>query len=93
MERTAPAVLAAFAAEIELACETLLDFKSALQERLARSGQVVTYVVTAEDGPPHSRLFEVEARCGDETIGSGSGQSKKAAEQAAASAALAQSEK
>ena len=89
MERTAPAVLAAFAPEIELACETLLDFKSALQERLARRGDVVTYVVTAEDGPPHDRRFEVEARCGGETIGAGSGHSKKAAEQAAASAALA----
>lgn len=88
MERTAPAVLAAFASEIELASETLLDFKSALQEFLARRGEVVTYAVTDEAGPPHDRQFSVEARVGARTIGSGSGSSKKIAEQAAASAAL-----
>lgn len=89
MERTAPAVLAAFASEIELASETLIDFKSALQERLARRGEVVTYAVTAEEGPPHDRRFAVEARCDERVLGSGSGHSKKAAEQAAASDALA----
>ena len=89
LERTTPAVLSAFRSEIELASETLLDFKSALQEQLARRGEVVAYVVTGEVGPPHGRRFEVEARIGERSIGHGSGQSKKAAEQAAASAALA----
>jgi ribonuclease-3 len=88
MERTGPAVLAAFAPEIDLAIETLLDFKSALQELLARRGELVDYVVIAEAGPPHDRRFAVEARIGERTLGSGSGSSKKAAEQAAASAAL-----
>lgn len=89
MERTGPAVLAAFAAEIELASDTLLDFKSALQERLARAGDLVDYVVIGEHGAPHDRRFEVEARVGEKAIGTGQGPSKKAAEQAAASAALA----
>ncbi len=88
MERTAPAILAAFASEIELACETLIDFKSALQEFLARRGELVTYIVTDEAGPPHDREFSVEAKVGTRTIGSGSGPSKKFAEQAAASSAL-----
>jgi ribonuclease III len=88
IERTAPAVLAAFTPEIELASDTVLDFKSTLQELLARSGELVTYAVTDEAGPPHNRRFEVEARVGDEVIGRGSGPSKKAAEQVAASAAL-----
>ncbi len=88
MERTAPAVLAAFEPEIELASDTLLDFKSALQEFLARRGELVTYVVTSESGPPHDRSFTVEARVDRSAIGSGSGHSKKAAEQAAAEAAL-----
>lgn len=88
MERTAPAVLAAFEPEIELATETMLDFKSALQEHLARRGELVTYVVVGHSGPPHARSFEVEARVEGETIGTGSGPSKKAAEQAAASAGL-----
>lgn len=92
MGRIAPAVVAAFEPEIELASDTLLDFKSALQERLARRGEVVSYVVTGETGPPHARHFEVDARVAGATIGSGAGPSKKAAEQAAASAALAAEE-
>jgi len=88
IERTAPAVLAAFEAQIDLATDTMLDFKSALQEHLARSGRVVSYAVVAESGPPHARTFEVEARVGDEVLGAGTGASKKAAEQAAASEAL-----
>ncbi len=85
---TAEATVAAFADEIALALETLLDFKSALQERLAREGARVTYAVTREAGPAHDRRFEVAARLDSEVIGTGEGRSKKAAEQAAAAAAL-----
>jgi ribonuclease III len=90
LQRTASAVLAAFEPQIALASGTLLDFKSALQESLARRGKVVTYAVVAESGPPHVRRFEVEARVDGKVIGSGSGSSKKAAEQAAAAVALAE---
>ena len=86
--KTAEAVVATFEDEIELATETLLDFKSALQEHLARSGATVSYAVTEEAGPPHDRRFEVEARVGDEVLGTGAGRSKKAAEQDAANEAL-----
>lgn len=88
LEPTAAAVLAAFEPQIALASETLLDFKSALQEKLARRGRFVSYVVVDEDGPPHDRLFRVEARVDGELIGTGAGSSKKAAEQAAAAEAL-----
>lgn len=87
-EATAVATLAAFSTEIELASERLLDFKSALQERLARNGARVRYEVTGESGPPHDRVFEVEASVNGEVLGRGSGRSKKAAEQAAAEEAL-----
>ena len=60
-ETTAQAVREAFAPEIELALERPADFKSALQERLARRGAIVQYEVTAEFGPPHERIFEVAA--------------------------------
>jgi ribonuclease-3 len=89
-EKTAAATVAAFEPEIELATETMLDFKSALQEHLARRGVRVTYAVVHEAGPPHDRRFEVEARVEGEAVGSGSGRSKKSAEQAAASEALEQ---
>ena len=86
--RTAEAILAAFEPQIELAAGTLLDFKSALQERLARSGRLVSYEVVGEAGPAHERRFEVQAQVGDRVLGAGSGRSKKAAEQAAAERAL-----
>ena len=87
-ELTSEATVGAFAEEIELASETQLDFKSALQEQLAREGSRVTYDVTREAGPPHDRRFEVAARVDALVIGRGQGRSKKAAEQAAAAEAL-----
>jgi ribonuclease-3 len=87
-ERTAAAVGAAFAPRIELAAETRIDFKSALQELLARRGERVEYEVAAATGPAHRRTFEVVAIVAGERVGSGVGRSKKAAEQIAAEEAL-----
>jgi ribonuclease-3 len=87
-ERTAQAVVEAFGPEIESALEHPVDFKSSLQERLARHGDVVDYEVTGEIGPPHDRTFEVVASVNDAPIGRGRGRSKKHAEQAAAQDAL-----
>lgn len=88
-ERTADAVAEAFEPRIELASETRMDFKSALQELLARRGARVTYEVVAATGPPHRRTFEVAAIVESERVGTGTGRSKKAAEQLAAEEALA----
>lgn len=88
LERTKEALLEAFEPQIELATGTMLDFKSALQERLARGGRTVSYEVVEESGPPHDRIFHVDARASGELLGSGTGPSKKAAEQAAAAEAL-----
>jgi ribonuclease-3 len=85
-------VVEAFSPEIEEALEHPVDFKSSLQERLAQRAQVVEYVVTAESGPPHERVFTVLARIGDIVLGEGTGRSKKAAEQEAARVALERSE-
>jgi ribonuclease-3 len=89
-ERTAEAVAAAFEPRIEHASETRIDFKSALQELLARRGARVSYAVIAATGPPHKRTFEVEALVDSERVGKGVGRSKKAAEQLAAEQALKQ---
>ncbi|MFL5899291.1 MAG: ribonuclease III family protein [Solirubrobacterales bacterium] len=88
-ERAAEAVAEAFEPRIELASETRIDFKSALQELLAQRGARVTYEVIAATGPPHRRTFEVAAVVDSEQVGSGKGRSKKAAEQVAAEEALA----
>ena len=89
-ERTSAAVAGAFEPRIEHASETRIDFKSALQELLARRGARVSYEVVAATGPPHRRTFEVVAIVDSERVGSGEGRSKKAAEQLAAEQALAQ---
>lgn len=87
-EATAEAVVEAFEPEIEEALEHPVDFKSALQERLARRGEVVAYNVAAEEGPPHDRVFAVVAEVSGTEIGAGRGRSKKDAEQEAARLAL-----
>lgn len=89
-ERTAEAVAEAFEPRIDHASETRIDFKSALQELLARRGARVSYEVIGATGPPHRRTFEVVAIVDSERVGSGEGRSKKAAEQLAAEQALAQ---
>ena len=87
-ERTAEAVVEAFRPEIEQALEHPVDFKSTLQELLAQRGELVTYEVTAEHGPPHERTFEVAASVDGRPLGSGRGRSKKHAEQEAARVAV-----
>jgi ribonuclease-3 len=87
-DRTAAAVVDAFAPEIDEALENPVDFKSALQERLAQRGEVVTYAVVSEQGPPHDRTFSVAAEVSGIAVSRGTGRSKKDAEQVAAQAAL-----
>lgn len=87
-DTVAEAVVEAFQPQIDLALSEPADYKSALQERLARRGVTVSYAVREESGPPHDRTFEVAAVINGEELGRGSGRSKKDAEQAAASAAL-----
>jgi ribonuclease III len=83
-ERTQEAVVEAFEPQVERALREQVDFKSSLQEQLARRGEVVTYEIEAEHGPPHERTFDVVAVVAGTTVGRGSGRSKKDAEQAAA---------
>jgi ribonuclease-3 len=66
------------------------DHKSALQERLQRRGDPLPeYVVAAEDGPAHRRLFRIEVRLRGTMLASAEGRTKKEAEQEAARLALA----
>jgi ribonuclease III len=87
-EPVAAAVVEAFEKELADALAHPVDFKSALQERLARRGSLVVYSVVGEEGPPHDRTFTIVASVAEEEIGRGIGRSKKDAEQAAAEKAL-----
>lgn len=87
-QRTAEAVVQAFAPEIEQALENPVDCKSALQELLAQRGERVKYRLLHADGPAHKRTFEVAATVDGEMLGKGKGNTKKDAEQTAAREAL-----
>jgi ribonuclease III len=88
LKRTAPAVVESFRGEIEQALERPVDYKSVLQERLARRAEVVAYRTVAEEGPAHDRSFIAVAEVAGQELGRGAGKTKKAAEQEAALHAL-----
>jgi len=81
-------IVQAFAGRIEYALTSHVDYKTELQEALARRGQSVNYAVLDVEGPPHDRRFRCAAVIDGEQLGVGSGESKKAAEQEAAKEAL-----
>lgn len=65
------------------------DFKSKLQEYVQKySTAVIKYSVSKETGPAHDKTFEIDIHIDDKCYGSGTGKSKKEAEQNAAKAAL-----
>jgi ribonuclease III len=82
------AVVAAFRGRIEYALTGHVDYKTDLQELLARDGRQVGYAVVEVEGPPHQRIFTAAAAIDGEQAGIGRGRSKKEAEQAAAKQAL-----
>lgn len=65
------------------------DSKTTLQEVVQERGEnTITYELVSETGPDHAKVFEVNCRLSGEIIGSGTGKSKKTAEQNAAYEAL-----
>lgn len=75
--------------EGEHAEQLVQDYKTALQELVQRkSGQQLSYRMVGESGPDHNKTFTAEVLLNGEGVGTGSGHSKKEAEQAAARAAI-----
>ena len=65
------------------------DYKTALQELVQqKKNQQLTYKLTGESGPDHDKHFEVAVLLNGSTVGTGTGSSKKRAEQDAARVAL-----
>ncbi len=65
------------------------DYKTALQEFVQRRGEVrICYELVGESGPDHSKTFTFSVSVDGETVGEGSGKTKKEAEQMAACRAL-----
>lgn len=65
------------------------DYKTALQELVQqKKNQTLSYALVGESGPDHDKRFEVEVSLNGRVIGTGTGSSKKRAEQMAAQNAL-----
>lgn len=65
------------------------DYKTVLQEILQARGKVkIEYNILREFGPDHAKRFEVEVRCNNKRLATGTGKSKKLAEMEAARKAI-----
>ena len=82
-------IVEAFRGHIEYAATHSVDYKTELQEELARLRTQVVYTVLDMEGPPHDRRFTCAALVDGEQRGMGTGSTKKEAEQEAALQALA----
>ena len=66
-----------------------IDYKTRLQQFVQQDGkEELSYRVIHEDGPEHNKVFEVEALINSNSVGRGTGKSKRDAEQNAAREAL-----
>ena len=88
-EKIEPSIVAAFSERIEYAATQHVDYKTELQEALARRKRQVSYSVLEIEGPAHERRFTCAALIEGTQMGEGAGRTKKDAEQEAAREALA----
>lgn len=69
--------------------DSFKDYKTTLQEIIQRNPEEsVTYILVDETGPDHNKQFTVAVKLNSNVIGTGTGKSKKQAEQMAAHQAL-----
>ena len=65
------------------------DYKTKLQELVQqKKNQILSYKLVGQSGPDHDKQFDVEVSLNGQVVGSGSGSSKKRAEQMAARSAI-----
>ena len=66
-----------------------VDYKTALQELVQqKKNQTLCYTLAGESGPDHDKQFRVDLTLNGELVGTGTGSSKKRAEQDAARVAM-----
>ena len=78
-----------FSSKIDTPMQSVTDFKTQLQELIqCKSGRKLVYELIGEHGPDHQKSFSVEVKLNGKSLGTGTGKSKKNAEQEAAKTAL-----
>lgn len=88
LEPIMDAVIDAFDEHISYAASEHVDYKTVLQEEVAKVGGEVNYDVVGSEGPPHARIFTSEVIFQGEVLGRGKGRTKKVSQQEAAKEAL-----
>lgn len=91
LEETQAMVLSLFKQKLDNICSDnfICDYKSELQEKMQALGwDPIEYTVTKDAGPDHNKTFWVELAVEGKVLASGSGKTKKQAEQEAARKAL-----
>lgn len=79
-----------FVSRAETDVKAVTDYKTLLQEVIQKNpDEHLSYVLAGESGPDHDKTFIVEVHLNSNVIGTGTGHSKKKAEQEAAREALA----
>ncbi len=82
-------IIARFILQKEPSVSGNQDYKTRFQELVQRSrDQSISYALVGESGPDHNKRFTVEVSLNGQSVGTGSGNSKKRAEQDAARAAI-----
>ena len=75
--------------EVPVSRPNNMDYKTALQELVQqKKNQALSYALVGQSGPDHDKQFDVEVSLNGTVVGSGSGRSKKRAEQMAAKSAM-----
>jgi ribonuclease-3 len=87
-QKVAEPIVGAFSEVIDYAATQHVDYKTELQEQLARRKRQVSYSVIEVEGPAHERRFTCAAVIDGRQVGEGAGRTKKDAEQEAARQAL-----
>lgn len=82
------AVIESFSEHIAYAASEYVDYKTVLQEEIAKAGREVSYEVVTAEGPPHERTFTSKVLVDSEEMGRGQGRTKKVSQQEAAKEAL-----
>lgn len=91
LEGTRDFVLSRFAGALQRACDEnyVSDYKTEFQEKMQAAGaESIEYSVTKDIGPDHNKTFWVALTVDGKVLATGSGKSKKQAEQQAARTAL-----
>lgn len=89
LENAKKFILSFISKKLQNNTKSFTDYKTILQEIIQQNPEeIIRYEVESESGPDHDKVYKVNLRLNSNIFSSGTGKSKKSAEQAAAKEAL-----